>query len=64
MPTMKRDDYKAVKHMNKDQLTVYLQRVYRRGFEAGVASIVSELKKDIPPLAPLKSAPDISNTES
>ena len=32
---MNREDYKAIKHMNKDQLTQYLARVYRRGFEAG-----------------------------
>ena len=34
--TMKRDDYKAVKHMNKEQLTAYLKRVYMRGYEAGL----------------------------
>lgn len=32
---MKREDYKAVKHMNKEELTDYLERVYKRGFEVG-----------------------------
>jgi hypothetical protein len=36
---MKREDYKAVKHMNKDQLTNYLQRVYTRGYEAGLKAM-------------------------
>jgi len=35
---MKRDDYKAVKHMNKGQMTEYLHRIYLRGFEAGLAA--------------------------
>ena len=37
-PPMKRDDYKAVKHMNKGQMTEYLHRIYLRGFEAGLAA--------------------------
>jgi len=36
IPPMKRDDYKAVKHMNKEQMTQYLQRIYLRGYEAGL----------------------------
>ena len=35
-PPMKREDYKAVKHMNKDQLTQYLARIYMRGYTAGL----------------------------
>lgn len=41
---MKREDYKAVKHMDKAQLTAYLARVYRRGYEAGVKTLASEMK--------------------
>jgi len=33
---MKRDDYKAIKRMNKAELTAYLSRVYMRGYEAGL----------------------------
>lgn len=35
MPQMRREDYKAVKHMDKAQMTAYLQRIYMRGYEAG-----------------------------
>lgn len=33
---MKREDYKAIKHMDKQQLTEYLSRIYSRGYEAGL----------------------------
>ncbi|WP_298031585.1 hypothetical protein [uncultured Dysosmobacter sp.] len=33
---MKREDYKAVKHMSKIELTAYLGRIWRRGYEAGL----------------------------
>lgn len=32
---MKRDDYKAIKRMDREQMTAYLKRVYMRGYEAG-----------------------------
>ena len=32
---MKRDDYKAVKRMDRAQMSDYLQKVYRRGYDAG-----------------------------
>ena len=35
-PPMKRNDYKAIKHMNKEQMTMYLHRIYLRGYEAGL----------------------------
>lgn len=35
-PQMKREDYKAVKHMDRATLTAYLSRIYRRGYEAGL----------------------------
>lgn len=45
MPTMKRDDYKAIKHMDKAQLTSYLQRVYQRGYEAGLKAFTNPVGK-------------------
>lgn len=35
---MTRDHYKAIKHMDKQELTAYLQRVYRRGYADGQAA--------------------------
>lgn len=35
---LRREDYKAIKRMDKVQMTAYLQRVYRRGYDAGVAA--------------------------
>ena len=36
MPTqMKRDDYKAVKRMDRIQMTEYVKTVYKRGYDAG-----------------------------
>ena len=61
MQQMKREDYKAVKHMNKEQLTAYLQRVYRRGFDAGAAAAAG-LKKAAPPPAPQQTAPAVPET--
>lgn len=43
-----REDYKAVKHMDKVQMTAYLQRVYRRGYEAGVAAAEAAAKERKP----------------
>lgn len=40
---MKREDYKAVKHMNKEELTAYLERIYKRGFEVGYKAGVEAL---------------------
>ena len=42
---MKRDDYKAIKHMDKKQLTEYLSRVYRRGYEAGLKAGMAQAAK-------------------
>lgn len=33
---IKRDDYRAIKKMNKPQLTAYLSRIWRRGYEEGL----------------------------
>ena len=40
-PQMKRDDYKAIKHMDKATLTAYLKRIYTRGYEAGLKAAAS-----------------------
>lgn len=56
---MKREDYKAVKHMDKAQLTAYLARVYRRGYEAGVKALASEMKN-----APKTKQADSGGAES
>ncbi len=32
-------DYKAIKHMNKIELAMYLHRIYTRGFEDGKTSV-------------------------
>ena len=43
--TMKREDYKNIKHMDKRALTEYLSRVYMRGYEAGLkAAVPQEIK--------------------
>lgn len=32
---MRREDYKAVKHMDREQMNTYLERVYKRAYRAG-----------------------------
>lgn len=44
---MRREDYKAVKHMDKTQMEKYLQTVYQRGFDAGVKSVIAKTKAAI-----------------
>lgn len=44
---MRREDYKAVKHMDKVQMEKYLQTVYQRGFDAGVKSVLAKTKAAI-----------------
>lgn len=41
---MKREDYKAVKHMNKDQMEYYLQRIYQRGYEDGAEAMAKRME--------------------
>ena len=36
---LKREDYKAIKRMDKKQMEEYLKRVYMRGYEAGRRSL-------------------------
>ncbi len=35
---MKRDDYRRVKGMDRAAMTAYLDRIYQRGYEAGLAA--------------------------
>lgn len=43
---MRREDYKAVKHMDKTKMEAYLQRIYQRGYEAGVKAMADQMKKN------------------
>lgn len=46
-PTMlKREDYKAIKHMNKDQMEYYLERIYQRGYEDGVKAMAKQVETE------------------
>lgn len=56
---LRREDYKTVKHMDKAQMETYLQRIYMRGYEAGVKSVTGSFKPDTQPI----SQPDIPTTE-
>lgn len=54
---LKRDDYKAIKRMDRQQMDAYLQRIYMRGYEAGSKkSIVNA-----PP--PLPNKPKVKGVE-
>lgn len=41
---MRREDYKAIKHMDKAQMERYLNSVYWRGYEAGVKAMAEQLQ--------------------
>ena len=41
-PGLKRNDYKAIKHMNREQMDEYLRRIYKRGYEAGLKASTPE----------------------
>ena len=53
-PTLKREDYKAIKHMNREDMTKYLYRIWQRGFAAGVEYVKGAADKR--PTAPPESA--------
>ena len=44
---MRREDYKAVKHMDKTQMERYLQTVYQHGYDAGVKAVIVKTKAAI-----------------
>ena len=43
---LKREDYKAIKHMNKDQMEYYLERIYQRGYEDGIKAMVRQMETE------------------
>jgi len=45
MTMLKREDYKAIKRMDKKQMEEYLKRVYMRGYEAGRRSLTVSAPK-------------------
>ena len=54
------EDYRAVKHMDKAQLTAYLQRVYRRGYEAGAKAAMEEIQKQQAPSEDSAASEEVS----
>lgn len=56
---LKREDYKAIKHMDKDTMTAYLERIYRRGYEVGYkASVEALAQKTGHSVTPVVAEPD------
>lgn len=53
---LRREDYKTIKHMDKAQLTAYLQRVYRRGYDAGYLAAVKSVAPQLREAAEMKAA--------
>ena len=43
LTAMRREDYKAIKHMDKAQMERYLNSVYRHGYEAGGKAVAEQL---------------------
>ena len=43
---MARADYKAIKNMNREQMTSYMKRVYMRGYGRGALDKVQQLKDE------------------
>ncbi len=41
-----RDDYRAVKQMDKKKMEEYLSRVFQNGYEAGKQAASAAMKKD------------------
>lgn len=55
-PTLKREDYKVIKHMNREDMQEYLYRLWRRGFAAGVESTKGKVtKRSIVPPEPAQT---------
>lgn len=46
MTMLKREDYKAIKRMDRQQMEEYLKKIYQRGYEAGAG-----IKKPAPSTA-------------
>lgn len=45
MTMLRREDYKAIKRMDRKQMEEYLKRVYMRGYEAGRKSLTVSAPK-------------------
>lgn len=45
---IRRDDYKAIKRMNREQMDKYLNRVYMRGYNAGKDSVAAHVTQALP----------------
>jgi len=43
---VKRDDYRAIKRMNRLELEAYLKRLYQRGYENGLKAMAKQTGKD------------------
>ncbi len=44
MLPLKREDYKAIKHMNKNTMERYLNGIYQRGYSDGATDMVRDQK--------------------
>lgn len=51
-----REDYKAIKHMDKVVLAAYLSRVWKRGYDAGYQAAVKSVAPQLREAAELKAA--------
>ncbi len=45
---MRREDYKAIKRMDKVALASYLSRVWKRGYDAGIKAAEAQTKTSAP----------------
>lgn len=59
---LRREDYKAIKHMDKAELTAYLERLWRRGYEvgykAGVEALAQKTGHTVTPVVAEPATPD------
>ncbi|MDE6934425.1 MAG: hypothetical protein K2O84_06170 [Oscillospiraceae bacterium] len=46
MLPLKREDYKAIKHMNKNTMERYLNGIYQRGYSDGATDMAREQKAE------------------
>lgn len=58
MELIKREDYKAIKHMDRAEMTAYLGRVYMRGYDAGVKALAEKTGHTVTPVVAEPAAPE------
>lgn len=46
---IERKDYRSVKQMNREQMTAYLAKIYRRGYEKGLEDAKKRPEVSAPP---------------